>query len=145
MPVRVDHGQTLASSPASRASIQTPTYDLCLDSIFIFHFLKEKIKAHILSSHTVIPGNHFRVKEFWLLRGKTNTERFPAVLGALPVHGVSTSSCQNCYVATEARLWEQGQGLIDNHSMAAGNQAPRSGSSCLSAEDSLQIQGSSLH
>lgn len=99
MPVRGDHGQMLANSPAIRASVQTPTYDLCLGSIFIFYFLKKKIKAHILSSHTVIPGNRFGVKEFWLLRAKTNTERFPAVPGALPVHGLSTSSCQNCYVA----------------------------------------------
>jgi hypothetical protein len=70
--------------------------------------LKKKIKAHILSSHTVIPGNHFGVKEFWLLRAKTNIERFPAAPGAAPVYGVSTSPCQKCYVASRDQALRAG-------------------------------------
>lgn len=48
---------------------------------FIFIFLGRKLKSHILSSYTVIPGNHSGVKDFWSVRKQMHIWRLPAGLG----------------------------------------------------------------
>jgi hypothetical protein len=53
-------------APTPKQNMPTHRHPLMTSALvsFLFYFLKKKIKAHILSSHTVIPGNHFGVKEF---------------------------------------------------------------------------------
>ena len=63
-------------------------FRLVSSALVLFLFFKKKSISHILSSHTVIPGNHSGVKEFLSVKKiKKNTRRLPAALGRGPADG----------------------------------------------------------
>ena len=82
-------------------------FSLVSSALILFYFFKKKKISHILSSHTVIPGNHSGVKEF------------------LSVKKIKKTSCLSG-TSARSRGFQPPPAKSSSNVAAAGDQAPKS-------------------